>query len=532
MTRALLLGSAATALLAASQPAAARTEIHPYIQAQQVFDWDMSDGDTATFTGLGAGIDILFDTRKLHGQVSYQYNHYFAWGDRYSDSDIHTGVATGLYQLTPTISLNAAGIAARTRGSLAAPSAGLFTGDYDNTQQVYGAQVGPSYNGRVGPLTVGADYRFGWAHAGDGDDIDLGPGQPILDQDYTSTSHTATASVGMQPRDGGLPFGWAVRGGYIRDDIHRLGARYEGKFVRGDLTVPLSPTFALVGGAGYEWNDVSSRQVLVDSAGNAILDDDRRLQSDRSRPRQLIYDQDGLLWDVGVLWQPSRRLRLEVRGGRRYGEWAATGNLNWQPSRSSTVLVVAYNDITSFGRQLTGGVGALSGGFAGPVGYLPVGCVFGADGGAGGCNPALSSVNGNFYRSRGVYGLYSLRNGRWTFGIGANYDHRRYLAANVGGSPANDFSGVTDDTVTVNGLVTRELSARSSISGVAYVAWYDTDYLNSQSYTVYGATGSYTRTFGRHLTGQASISVYSGAGGNDFDQDVIGQALLGVRYTL
>lgn len=518
-------------LLGLAAPALARTELHPYIQAQQVFDWDMSDGQTANYTGVGAGIDILFAQRNLHAQINYQYNHYFAWEDRYGDSDVHTGLATGIYQITPTLSLNAAGIAARTRGSLIAPSSGLLNGDFDNSQQVYAAQAGPTYKGRVGTFDVGAAYRFGWAHAGYGGDIDLGPGQPILDQDYTSTSHTASGRFGQAPRASGLPFGWTVKGGWVRDDIHRLGGRYEGKMVRGDLLVPLTPTIAAVGGAGYEWNDVSQRAVLTDGAGNAILDDRRRLQSDRSQPRQLVYDQDGLLWDVGVLWQPSQRLRLEVRGGRRFGEWAVTGNLNWQPSRSSTVQVVAYNDITSFGRQLTSGLDGLSTGFAAPSGFLPVGCVFGADGGAGGCNPALSSVNGNFYRSRGVYGLYSYHRNRWIFGLGANYDHRRYLASTQDGATDSSFAGVTDDTVTVNGIVTRELSARSSLSGIAYVSWYDTSFRNSSSYTVYGATGSYTRTFGRHLTGQASISVYSGSS-DAFDQDVVGQALLGVRYTL
>jgi hypothetical protein len=513
-------------------PASARTEIHPYIQAQQVFDWDMSNGDTGNFTGVGAGIDLTVDQRKLKAQLDYQYNHYFAWENRYPDSDVHTGLATGTYQWTPEFSLNAAGIAARTRGSLAAPSSGLLAGDIANTQQVYGAQAGPTYNGRVGAFTVNGNYRFGWSHADYGGNIDLGPGQPILDNDYTDTSHTVTGSIGMRPRELGLPFGWAVKGGYIRDDIHRLDSLYEGKFVRGDLTVPLSPTLAAVGGAGYEWNDIKQRPLLTDAAGNAVLDDRRRLQADKSQPRQLLYDQDGLLWDVGVLWQPSQRLSLELRGGRRYGEWAVTGNLQWKPSRYSTVQVVAYNDITSFGRQLTSGLGALGTGFVSPIGSAPVGCVFGQDGGAGGCNPALSSINGNFYRSRGVYGIYSVQSGRWTYGLAANYDHRRYLASDTTGTTAGSFAGVTDETVTVNGIVSRQLSANSTLSGNAYVAWYDTSFQNSPSYTVYGVTGAYTRNFGRHITGQASISVYSGTSSGDFDQDTVGQAMVGVRYTL
>ena len=536
LTAALLAGAAAV-------PVHARTEVHPYLEVQQVFDADLSGGNgnggSNAYTGVGAGIDILFDQSRLHGQIDYRYDHFFSWKQRYRDGDIHSGLANVNYALTPEISLNAAGVATRTRGSLGYATPGAFNGNFSNTQQVYAAQAGPSYAGIVGPLSVTADYRFGWTKVDNGyGDLDLGPGQPVLDDAFTSTSHAIDASVGQPTGSSGLPFGWTASGGYVRDDIHVLGARYEGYFGRVDATVPLSPTLAALGGLGWERNRISQDQILTDAAGNAVLTDKRHLRSDHAKPRILDYDQDGLIRDVGVLWRPSPRLSVEVHGGRRYGETAVTGQASWQLDRQNTLSVVAYNDVQSFGRQLAGSAAALPTSFASPNSGIPIavgGCVFGANGGQGGCLTGLSSVNSNFYRSRGVAAVWSAVRGRWTYGLGASYDHRRYLAGNYGATDVVSFDGVHDDVVTVNGIASRALTANSAISGTVYVAWYDTDLLNSPSYTTYGATGAYTRQFGRRLTGQAAVSIYSGSYGNSFgddDQDVYGSALLALRYSL
>jgi hypothetical protein len=524
----------------------AGVQIHPYLEVQQVFDADLSGGDhnTAAYTGVGAGIDISVNDRNLQGQLDYRYDHFFSWSHRYRDGDTHNGLASGVYTIAPGVTVQAAGIATRTRGSLNATSPGVFAGDFDNTQQVYGVEAGPSVARKVGPFSVSADYRFGFTKVDDGfNTIDLGAGQPRLDNNFTSTSHNIDASIGMPTGDGTLPFGWTATGGYVRDNINFLGAHYDGYFGRLDVVVPVTPTLALVGGAGYEKNKTSEDQILTDAAGNAVLTGKRRLQSDPSKPRLLIYDEDGLIWDVGVLWRPSERLKLEVRGGRRYGETAVTGNLNWQVGRTETVQVVAYNDITSFGRQLTGGIDSLPTSFGSPNSLIPIGiggCVFGANGGSGACLPALSSVNSNFYRSRGVYALVSAVRGPMTYGLGVNYDHRRYLAADFGAATDGvDFAGVHDDVVTVNGVAARRLSEKSTVTGTAYVAWYDTSLLNSRSYTTYGLIGAYTRLITPRLSGEAAISVYSGSGAGDrtnvgtrFDQDTIGTALLAIRYVL
>ena len=249
----------------------------------------------------------------------------------------------------------------------------------------------------------------------------------------------------------------------------------------------------------------------------------------------LSYDQDGLVWDVGVLWRPSSRTSLRIRGGQRYGQTVVTGDFEHRISPSASIQVVAYDDITSFGRQLTGGLGGLPSSFASPITAVPVtlsGCVFGAGGGAGVCLPGLASVASNFYRSRGVYGMISGQRGLWTLGLGVGYDNRHYFLPRAGAAGAEVFAGIDDDeTVTLNGIVQRRLSPISSVTGQVYAARYGSGLSGSGHYATYGATASYNRNFTRRLSGDASVSVYSGSGGT-VDQDVIGSAQVGVRYSL
>lgn len=516
-------------------PAAARTSIHPYIEAQQVFTADLTghDQDAVTYTGLAAGVDATLDGSHVQGQIDYRYDRYFAWSHKYRDTDTHQGLGVVSYKPTADLSFDAAGLATRSSGGFGRRAPGFVFGDPTNTQQVYAVQAGPSYARRIGDIGVSADYRFGWTKTGSGSDLDLGPGQPVLQNDFTTISNSVYASAGTDPGGYGLPFGLKLSGGANRDQVHFLDARLDSYFGRADATLPVSETVALEGGVGWERNRASSRQILTDAQGNAILDGDRHLQADKRKPRQLTYDQDGLIWDVGVLWRPSSRTSLEVHGGRRYGETVVFGRFQHQINPSSAVEVVAYDDVTSFGRQLTGEIGALPtafNSFAPPIPTTLAGCVFGANGGQGGCLPALSSVNSNFYRSRGVWANWSSQRGLWTYGLGVGYDHRHYLAP-VFGDQIFGASAANDQSVTINGVAVRKLSASSSVAFNGLAAWYDSDAFDTPAYWVYGGSVSYYRAFGRHVSGTAAVSASSSAGDNR-SEDVIGTALVSIRYTM
>src|SRR3546814_8934986 len=115
---------------------------------------------------------------------------------------------------------------------------------------------------------------------------------------------------------------------YEREDASQLDQRYEGKYARADVTMPIGPTVALLGGVGYEDIEIGQRDPLLDADGVPVRDANGRFVTDTSSPRRLSFDTDGLIWDAGVMWRPSRRTSLTARVGRRYGDPLHPGDRN------------------------------------------------------------------------------------------------------------------------------------------------------------------------------------------------------------
>ena len=190
-----------------------------------------------------------------------------------------------------------------------------------------------------------------------------------------------------------------VGAGWNRQDISNLDQRIDDRYVRGDVTLPVSPNVALVGGVGYEDVEVSSRDALRDADGEPIIGSDGRLVTDESGPRQIAYETDGLIWDVGVMWRPSNRTSLEAHVGRRYGSTTYYGSLSYAPSVNSSLNVSVYDNITGFGGQLTNALDLLGSDFQAarnPISGDLGGCVIGAEGN----NCALAQLNS--LRSSGI----------------------------------------------------------------------------------------------------------------------------------
>src|SRR3546814_13032198 len=120
----------------------------------------------------------------------------------------------------------------------------------------------------------------------------------------------------MQP--GGRPFGWSVGAGYDREDASQLDQRYEAKYARADITVPVSANVALLGGVGYENIEIGQRSALLDVDGNPVIDNDGRFVTDKDSPRRLSYAQEGLIWDVSV---------MSTEEGQDGKGWLRTGSL-------------------------------------------------------------------------------------------------------------------------------------------------------------------------------------------------------------
>ncbi|MBA3897443.1 MAG: hypothetical protein H0X36_10000, partial [Sphingomonadaceae bacterium] len=275
----------------------------------------------------------------------------------------------------------------------------------------------------------------------------------------------------------------------------------------------------------------SQRDALRDATGTPVLDGNGRFVTDPASPRLLAYDQDGIVWDVGVLWRPSRRTSLEARVGWRYGSTTYVGSFSYQPSADMAFQAAVYDGIQTFGRQINDALSSLPTQFTlarNPFGNEVGGCVFGVSGGgAGGClDDALQSVATGVYRTRGINAVWRYGRGPLQAGIGVGYARRRFFAPITAAFSTN---GIVDESWYGQAYVSRQLDARSGIDASVYASLYDSGIGSAPDVLGAGATASYYRTFYRGLSGTASLGLYS-TRVDGVDSSLIGSALLGARY--
>jgi len=543
----LILGGAAALFVAApalaqsdsasgSGQGARRVVVRPYIEATQILTADLGGGDVLTYTSLAAGVDAAVSTARINGQVSYRYERRFAYDDDIGDTDIHSGLARVEAQLTRNLSLEAGGIATRSRSDIRGAAPGVLVGNVSNIAQVYAVYGGPNFAAQAGDVALNANYRLGYTKVETPTFGTAATGGQRLDYYDDSIGHTATASAGFRPGTL-LPVGLTASAGFDRETAGQLSQRYQGYFGRGDAVLPVSPYVALTAGLGYERIETSQKDALVDAAGVPVLDRDGRFRTAPGSPRRIAYRTDGLYYDAGVIWRPNRRTSVEARIGERYGSLSFTGTATYQASKDVGVAVNVYDGVQTFGRQLRTGLANLPTSFLAPnQGFAQQfnGCVFGATGAApGGClDDVFQSISTSSYRARGIDAVLVATRGRTTFGGGIGYANRRLFAPR--GAPGLVVTGLEDESYYGQLYFARSLSSVSGINATAFVNYFDSQ-LGGGFVTAgdggvwsYGATGTYYRNFGR-LGTTASLGLYSFKVG-DFDSDWSAQALLGARY--
>ncbi len=530
------LATAATFLaLAAAMPAIAKkkAQVTPYLEVGQVLTADLKgDGDVLTYSTVAAGIDLSVSNARSEAQINYRYERRFDYGKNVNDQDVQTGLARARYGIVPgRLNIEAGAIATRARQDIRGSAPGLLVGNVDNIVQVYSGYVGPTLTTNVGDLKVSGAYRLGYTRAEAGN-FTPAPGQPAVDQFDDSLTNFASASVGME--SGVLPFGWTVSGAFRRDDAGQLDQRFESKTIRGDVVLPVSPTVALVAGAGYEDIEASQRSPLLDANGQPVVNGNGRFVTDKSSPRQLAYDQDGLFYDAGVVWRPSRRTNLEARIGRRFGGLSYTGSATYLSSSATAFQLNIFDQIDTFAQQLNDNLARLPTSFTNvnnPLNSEFGGCLFGGtgDGRSGGClNPAFQSVNGAVFRSRGITGLVSTNRGPLNIGFGAGYAQRRYRAP-TGGSFFS-LNGVRDESYFAQGQIAYQIDDVSNINAQVFASLFDSGIAGAPNVLSTGATGAYNRIFGRNLSTTAAVGLFSSRVDGQ-EADLTGTALLGLRYS-
>lgn len=501
----------------------ARPQIAPYLEISQVISADLSGGDVLTYTAVAAGVDGRVSTRRVTVQASYRYERRIALEGDLPQEDVHSGVAqVGVELLRDTLHLDAGAMAARTGGD-----GGIGFTDRQAANQIYSAYVGPTLSTHSGPVAINATYRLGYVHVDQSEGLAGGP-RP---EDYgSSTTHSATASVGMSPRE--LPVGWTIGAGYSRDEGGELDNRFEGVFVRGDVVVPVGPTLALTAGVGYEDIQSSQQEIQRTAGGVPIITPDGRLVADPSRPRLLTYDTDGIIYDAGVIWRPGPRTELQARAGRRYGGTTVTASVQHQINANYAVNAQIYDTVGTFGQLTIDNLSNLPDDF--DINRNPLtgglgGCAFGRDPGTGVCfDQALQTISSSTFRNRGASILFSGERGPWNLGLGAGYSHRRYFRPVSG--DLGSISPRTDQSFTLNGSIGRSLSRTSSVDFDAYAGWFDSDVPAFDPVFSSGITGSYHRSFlFERLRLNAALGLYTSD--SDRFNSTVASGLLGLRYS-
>lgn len=514
-----------------------KASITPYIEAQQMVTAELSPrNETLTYSTVAAGVDANITGRNYAAGAALRYERRFGWGGNSSpDGDVVSGVARASVGIVPrTLFLEGGVMAARVdvenNGST---STGLGLGS--NSSQVYAAYVGPSLKTQLGDIAVDGHYRFGYSRVSSPNSVPLAPGQSASSLYDEGTVHNALVHFGTQAGTR-LPIGLGLGAGWNREDLSILDQRIDDKHVRGDVTLPLGPDLALVAGLGYEKVQVAHRDALIDTAtGLPVVDSNGRYVTDQSQPRQIAFETEGLIWDAGVLWRPSRRTALEAHLGRRYGSTTYFGSFAYAPNSRTSLNVSVYDNVTGFGGMLNTALAGLPTQFEGLRNPLTGGlstCVASiAASGANGntcLNGALASVQSATFRGRGVMVSYGVSGNSLQYGFGAGYDRRSFIAAP--GTVLAAANGVIDENYWVSAYLNRRIDRNSSFGTNLYANWYQSGDALAGNTSALGATAAYYRSITNHLTATAALGV-NGVN-REILQDVwTASGLVGLRYT-
>ncbi|WP_379921241.1 preprotein translocase subunit YajC [Erythrobacter sp. R86502] len=502
--------------------------VQPYIEVGQVVSAEISPGnDVVTFTQVAAGVDINVQGRNSGAAVSLRYERNIGYGDDSIDTDTISGIARGTLALVPnTLNLEAGALASRSRIDAGGGATANPLVRDDNESRVYSVYAGPSLNTRVGDVDVQGLARVGYNRF-EADDALVSQQGATVDVFDDSVTYLGQVRAGVRPGDV-LPVGLAVTAGGFQEDIGNLDQRVRDLYVRGDVTVPLTRSLALVAGAGYEDVEISSRDAVRDANGVPVIGPDGRFITDSTAPRRIAFAVDGLLWDVGVMWRPSSRTSLQASVGRRYDSTTYYGNFTYVPNQRSALAISVYDGVSGIGGTLGNALAALdsdfeairnpvTGDFGGLVGDTEGQALVGG----------LGSTRSAAFRGRGVRASYQRTMGRTVASIGAGYDRRTFIAA--AGTVLAPIDGLTDESYYVIGGLTRQIGQNANISTNAYVNWFKAEG-GSNNVTAMGASVAYNQSITQRLTGRAAIAL------DYFDSEFTAQdfafatALVGLRY--
>lgn len=502
----------------------------PYIEvAQVVTTRNVPQNETFTYTRVAAGLDAQTQGTRNAGAMSLRYERRFDWNQRDASGDSISGIANGYATITPGLQFHAGGLATRERFNASGASVPGAQFD-DEVVQVYSLYAGPVFKTQAGDVALNASYRIGYSRVEQEGTRVSAPGVPAQDLFDNSTVHAASASAAIKAGEV-LPVGVGISSTYYREDISDLDQRIEDAQVRGTVTVPVGETVALSGAIGYEKVQISGRDAVRDAAGLPVVGRGGNYVTDKTGPRALAYDVDGLIWDAGVMWRPSRRTAFTANVGRRYGSTSYTGTFSYAPSTRMSINVAVYDNIAGFGGQLNRTLANLPTDFTairnpltGDIG----GCVSSLE--AGGClSGALGSLRSAAFRARGVAASYGVRLGGVSAGVSGGFDRRKFIAAP--GTVLESANGQIDENYWMAAYITAQFDEGSLLETVAYSNWVDSGGISGGDTKAYGATAAYYRDLTKNLSARAALGI-EGLTEPALSEDFwTASALVGLRYS-
>jgi hypothetical protein len=506
------------------------SHISPYIEARQVVSAELSPGnDMLTYTELAAGVDATVAGRNNAASISLRYDRRIGWG-KANGGDTISGLLRGYAAIVPqTLQIDAGVLATRTRVDQGGAAVLAALGDNNTSSQLYSVYAGPTLSTHAGAAKVDAHYRLGYTKVENPNGVVTAPGQPPLDVFDKSLAHDAGIHVGTRPGTV-LPVGIGAGANYYREDISNLDQRVEDFNARFDVTLPVSRDLALAGGVGYENVKVSNRDALLDVNGLPLVAGNHFV-TDKSSPRQIAYHAEGLIWDAGVIWRPSRRTQLEAHVARRYGTMSYYGSFSYAPNERSAFNVSVYDSIAGFGGRLNTALADLPAEFTAnrnPLTGDLTGCVVSLQ--KGNClTGVLGSVRSSIFRDRGVAATYAIQLGNISAGIGGGYDQRKFIAAP--GTVLAVANGVIDETYWLSGYVNGRIDRSSSYSVNVYANWFHSGSALAGDSSGLGATLSYYRNLTDHLEATAALGLDTISRTDPLPDQSSLSALVGLRYS-
>jgi uncharacterized protein (PEP-CTERM system associated) len=487
--------------------------------------------DDVTYTDISANLSAQISNRRIIASGTYRLSYRLPEAgeiDRSLNQD-------GVMRIQATVidewlSVDGGGIVTRSRvdPSGAAPASNV--GNPKNLAQTYSAFVEPRLVHRFGQVGFSANYRYAYTQ-NESTQTDTGSTGPLTDRFDSSVAQQLSMGLGMQRGD--LPFDWQLSGEYRHENSTNLAQHLRSINGNAQITWPLgSSAIALVGSGGYERQRTSQRRALIDPlTGVPVVGKGGKFIVDPASPRILTYEMDGLIGNVGVIWRPSQRTRLDARVGYRYGGLSVTASLEMRPSKRSGLSFDLSDTLETFGQGVSGGLASsgpdLDLGESSDPNSPFQGCLIGQQAGSGSClGNALGQAASRSYRERKASFIYSLQARIWSFGMGGGYSRRTY---NDDPNAPVSLANVVDQNFFGNLSVSRRLTRTSGVSFSLSGSYFMNGQIGASDVMNGSFGANYDRSFGRGIQMQASVAV-DGSKQKDVPTDISGRAQLGLQY--